>query len=141
MSETVSLTPTITRKGECNNCGWCCQFEGIARNVLLPEPGEAKVNPSDRQFYELRGGKTAPDGSITRYISHCFAPCSAHDTNKQTCKIYAARPTICQEFPSIPEQIEGTPCSYWFELSIGEEVVERRGGTGSPYSTPPMFNQ
>ena len=41
----------------------------------------------------------------------------------------------------MPEQIEGTPCSFWFEIrdDVTGEVLERRGGLDSTYPTPPRF--
>lgn len=128
----------MLRRGECNNCGWCCQFEGIHRNVAAPSAGGALLHPDDRRFYELRGG-TSPDGGKTvRYLVHAFAPCSNHDKDGKRCKDYAGRPTTCVDFPSVPAQIEGTPCSHWFEMEV-DGAIERRGGAGSPYPTAAVF--
>lgn len=128
----------MERRGECNSCGWCCQYEGIHRNVVSPAPGEEFVSLSDRRFYELRGGRVIADGRRVLYVVQAFAPCSAHDNDGKRCTTYDDRPDICREFPSVPEQIEGTPCSHWFESDEAGEIV-RRGGTGSPYATPPRF--
>lgn len=130
----------MERRGECNHCGWCCQFEGVHRNVVEPAAGQATVHPSDRRFYELRGGQSVEGGRVVRYLMHAFAPCSAHVKEEKRCLAYADRPDICQEFPSIPEQIEGTPCSHWFEETVEGRVVQR-GGEGSPHSTPPRFQR
>lgn len=114
------------RMGECNNCGWCCQFNGVHRNVV-------EIETADLSFFKLRGGVETPNGNIL-YLAHEFLPCSAHNKECNKCKIYENRPQTCQEFPQIPEQIEGTPCSYWFEKD-----GEKRGGAGSPFPTPPRF--
>lgn len=125
-----------TRKGECNNCGWCCQFEGVYFNTAETADG-APLSASDQKFYELRGGRVLNEGRIIRYLIHAYAPCSAHDQEKQTCSVYDERPDICRAFPSSPEQVEGTPCSFWFEGTTDTGDVVRRGGVESPYPTQP----
>lgn len=115
------------RKGECNNCGWCCQFNGIHRNVVQAGTG-------DIDFLKLRGGRLLDTGEVL-YIAYEYAPCKEHDISCSKCKIYDNRPTTCQEFPQEPGQIEGTPCSFWFE----DEKGNKRGGDGSPHPTPPIF--
>ena len=127
------------RMGECNGCGWCCQFEGVQRNIVLPQEGTQKIDMSDRKFYELRGGITNKEETQVRYVAWVHLPCSAHDQTKKCCTIYDDRPNICRDFPQTPEQIEGTPCSYWFELKNGDKIL-RRGGQSSPYPSSPVFN-
>jgi Fe-S-cluster containining protein len=97
------------------------------------------ATPDQEKFYLLRNGVKGEDGKI-RLVTHSFAPCAAHDPVKLRCTIYDDRPDVCRAFPSMPDQIEGTPCSYWFE-AVDEEgsVVERRGGLGSPHPSPPRF--
>lgn len=128
----------MKKNGECNHCGWCCQFEGIHRNVVLPQDGSTTIDVTDQEFYKLRGGRADPDGRFVLYVMQAYVPCSAHNTTNMNCGIYENRPTICKEFPSKPEQIEGTPCSYWFEEIIDGKSI-KRGGHGSPYPTPPVF--
>jgi Fe-S-cluster containining protein len=128
----------MERKGECNHCGWCCQFDGVHRNIVSPPDGVPQLHPSDRKFYELRGGQSPDGGRTIRYLVQAYAPCSAHDKERKRCTIYDDRPLSCTEFPSIPGQIEGTPCSFWFEDVVDGAVV-RRGGQGSPHPTPPAF--
>lgn len=123
----------MERRGECNGCGWCCQFEGIHRNVA--GSGPLGLLSDERRFYELRGGSSPDGGQTVRYLVHAYAPCSNHDKDAKRCTDYANRPDICREFPSVPGQIEGTPCSHWFE----DEHGNRRGGEGSPYPTPALF--
>lgn len=125
------------RKGECNNCGWCCQFEGVYRNIAQTPDG-SPLSESDRRFYAMRGGVTHDGGKTIRYLVHAFMPCDAHDQEAKTCTVYEDRPTICRNFPASPEQVEGSPCSYWFETVVDGEIV-RRGGGESPYPTEPQF--
>lgn len=130
----------MVRFGECNNCGWCCQFDGIHRNVVEHLDGNDMIHESDQQFYRLRGGKIIDGGKRILYVVQSYAPCSAHNQMDLKCKVYDNRPISCQEFPSTPEQIEGTPCSYWFETEINGKLI-RRGGGGSPYPSPPVFSK
>jgi len=124
----------MERRGECNHCGWCCQFEGVRRNVVRAPDG-GLVHPDDVHFYTLRGGRVTSDGRAVLYVVYDSAPCSAHHVNK-SCSIYENRPLTCQEFPSAPAQIEGTPCSHWFEEVVDGKIVR---GEGSLYPTPPVF--
>jgi Fe-S-cluster containining protein len=126
--QTAVTISGVTRRGECNHCGWCCQFLGVYRTTVDDESAEAE------RFYSLRHGVKCADGKL-RLLTHQFAPCTAHDTVQTRCTIYDDRPETCRVFPSTPEQIEGTPCSHWFE---GEDGT-KRGGLGSPYPTPPRF--
>lgn len=126
---------TLRRGGDCNHCGWCCQFMVIHRMTVPSED----VNAESARFYAMRKGNLGPDGKI-RIVLHGFAPCSAHDAPAARCKEYDARPEACRLFPQLPEQIEGTPCSYWFDaVDDAGQVLERRGGLGSPYPSPPRF--
>lgn len=118
----------MIRKGECNQCGWCCEFMEIQRITISEQQA---LTPDIEYFYLLRNGIKCNDGKI-RLISHQFIPCNNH-INKN-CNKYIERPDFCKMFPTIPEQIEGTPCSYWFELD-----GINRGGLGSPYPTAPKF--
>lgn len=120
---------TITRQGECNNCGWCCQFNGAHRNVVA-------LADADVAFYALRGAKQT--GGHVLYLAHEYLPCSAHADSK--CSIYEDRPETCRAFPEVPGQIEGTPCSYWFEEVADDGTITRRGGSGSPHPAPPRFH-
>jgi len=97
------------------------------------------VTAESEKFYALRNGNKGPDGKI-RFVVHGFAPCSEHDSQAAKCKSYESRPEACRVFPSLPEQIEGTPCSHWFE-AVDEmgQIRERRGGLGSPFPSPPRF--
>ena len=121
-----------TRQGECNGCGHCCIFVGNSTINFPIEEGK----PLDLAYITVRGfqvqegltGKPSIMGDVLLY-----APCPKHDTEKKCCKIYETRPQNCQEFPMQPEQITHTPCSYWFERMREDGVMERVGGSGSPY--------
>src|SRR3990167_5015063 len=100
----------LARHGECNHCTWCCQFIVIERVTIAP----SKLTPDEINFYQLRGGQLGADGHL-RVVQHAFVPFSLHDRAAGRCTSYAPRPQVCSPFPTLPEQIEGTPCSYWFE--------------------------
>ncbi len=123
---------TITRLGDCNGCGWCCQFVVIQR-ITTPV-----VSEDEARFYSLRGGMRGADGRF-RLVQHAFVPCQAHDNEAKRCLAYDDRPEVCRVFPTSPDQIEGTPCTHWFEWAKEDGTVERRGGLGSPHPTPPRF--
>ena len=131
------------RKGVCNGCGWCCEYTSINRHRLDPPPGG--FTPTDIRYHLLRGALAVEDEERPGKVSHfhlltsSFARCSAFDTENRNCSIYDQRPAICRVFPQIPEQIEGTPCSYYFEVTDATGRVFRRGGNGSLYPTPPTF--
>jgi Fe-S-cluster containining protein len=94
--------------------------------VLDREPGQ----DLDPAFWRLREPVLATAARVG-IIYHAFLPCSAHDPAAKACRAYDARPATCHAFPSEPGQVEGTPCSYYFE----QDGV-RRGGQGSPFPTP-----
>lgn len=89
----------LVRKGECNNCGYCCQ---VISRVELYFPTR------DAAFKKARG--ISPKG--TKWVD-VVDPCQHH--TGIGCAIHATRPQTCKDFPQTPEEIEGTPCSYWFE--------------------------
>ena len=99
---------------------------------------DAVLSDDVARFYELRNGVRGEDGKY-RLVVHGFAPCTLHDDAGKRCREYDARPESCRTFPSLPEQIEGTPCSHWFERTLPDGTTERRGGLGSPYPSPPRF--
>jgi len=124
------------RKGDCNSCGWCCQFLQVQRMTVLPHA----VTPDIARCYLLRNGVQTEDGSV-QIITHIFSPCQAHDAIGKKCTIYADRPEACKVFPTFPEQIEGSPCTYWFEKTGEDGSIERRGGLDSPHPSPPRFDK
>ena len=64
-----------------------------------------------------------------------FAPCKLHDMGNKRCLVYDHRPVTCRVFPETPEQIRGTPCSYWFEREV-DGATEKIGGNGAPSEVP-----
>jgi Fe-S-cluster containining protein len=108
--------PEWVRKGECNDCGWCC--ENVGRF-------EITAPPMDIEYLKVRGFRHTEHG-YTLAGDFC-SPCPAHIDNR--CSIYEDRPQTCKDFPEEPNRIVDTPCSYWFEDELGNKV----GGKGSPY--------
>lgn len=115
------------RKGECNHCGYCCIFAVNRVRLFIKEPNE-----QDKEFLAVRGFKFAatPQGIGWEAIAESYVPCPKHQENR--CSIYDKRPETCKLFPQFPEQIIGTPCSYWFEDQEGME--KSIGGDASPFS-------
>ena len=108
-----------TRYGSCSDCGWCCENLGrFAINVSSP----------DKHYLEVRGAKSTPLGLVIEGDFH--APCQYHVDNK--CGIYNDRPSTCVDFPSDPNEITHTSCTYSFERSV-DGTVEQLGGRGSPF--------
>ena len=130
------LTPPVTtpdgwtRRGECNHCGWCCEF--IGRRIFTitprPAPGQREI---DWDFLRVRGfNRTGVKASLPIGL---HAPCWEHDVAAQRCKIHDTRPATCRAFPERPEQIDGTPCSYYFERVQPDGAIEQVGGDGAPF--------
>lgn len=118
--------PKWIRKGECNNCGYCCVFAVNRTRLFIKEPNER-----DKEFLTVRGFKLAvtPMGVGLEIIADAYVPCPKHVNYR--CSIYDKRPEACRLFPEAPEQTLGTPCSYWFEDADG--VEQPIGGDASPY--------
>src|SRR5512136_128177 len=100
-----------TRHGDCNRCGYCCEFMGpVAMTTRVN--GEGRL---DKALWELRRPAVRDvSNREVLYIGHTYLPCSAHHL-PSTCTIYDTRPETCRTFPVHPDQIEETPCSHWFE--------------------------
>lgn len=101
---------TWVRKGECNGCGFCCRTIAL---VQLEFPNLL----SDPEFLKVRG--IAPNGVKTL---HVIDPCSQLSEDNK-CNIYEDRPKTCVDFPSEPDLVVDTPCSYWFENTETGEIV------------------
>ena len=99
------------RKGECNGCGFCCQSIAL---VELEFPNLL----ADPEFLKVRG--IQPNG---KKLLHIIDPCSKLDLQTNRCTIYENRPKTCRDFPSEPDLIVDTPCSYWFENTETGEIV------------------
>jgi Fe-S-cluster containining protein len=111
------------RHGECNHCGHCCTF--VAREVLVRTREEIRRDPA---FYTARGFAEVEVDGQPRHVLWAWlhAPCPQFTGGR--CGIQAVKPETCVAFPQRPQDIVGTPCSYWFERA-GVAV----GGTGSPF--------
>lgn len=92
----------------------------------------------DKPFYLARGFQPTEVDGARRYVLWAWldAPCPqlrteawAYGTHHR-CSIYETRPQTCQSFPRLPQDIVGTPCSYWFTQD-GEAI----GGLGSPHKS------
>lgn len=116
------------RSGECNHCGHCCQT--IAREALVREDGQ--VN-RDREYYVARGFRQATVDGRRQWVLFGWvaAPCPQHVEGR--CAMQASKPRTCREFPLVPLDVVGTPCSYWFSNG-----VVKLGGTGSPHPATEM---
>jgi Fe-S-cluster containining protein len=96
----------MIRRGECNDCGYCCR---VISTVELYFPTK------DAAFKEARG--ISPRG--TKQID-VIDPCQHH--TGIGCAIHTTRPQTCRDFPTNPEEIKNTPCSYWFEDEKGNRL-------------------
>lgn len=125
-----------TRQGECNHCGWCC--EKVAREAIVRTATQLQSDPA---FYAARGFKPMQVDGETKHVLFAWleAPCPQLRIEQipyglggmlpsSRCGIYETRPQTCADYPRLPVDIVGTPCSYWFERG-----TDRVGGTGSPF--------
>jgi len=121
------------RKGECTHCGYCCTVAVPEVTVAYPT---AKFQPSfSDDYWKVRGVKrtTTRDGTqLLQFTGILINPCPKLDASIPTapCTIYESRPDYCRTWPTVPEQIKGTPCTYWFE------EVEARDGHKSDRPLP-----
>lgn len=119
-----------TRRGECNHCGWCCQFSARSVAVVTGDDGAGLRDP---EYYRVRGFRLEWHAGVpiraTSLVQH-YQPCPQH--TGAGCALYADRPQTCRDFPWVPRQIVGTQCSYWFERD-DDGALKRVGGLGSPY--------
>lgn len=114
---------TWTRHGECNGCGFCCT--AFARQAIVRDASSV----ADPAFYRARGFKTVSVDGVDRLVLFAWLQAECPEHVDQSCRIYADRPRTCQEFPTVPADVVGTPCSYWFE-----QGPHRIGGSGSPHA-------
>lgn len=98
----------MIRKGECNDCGFCCVV--IARVEL-----QFTFENDDPRFKQIRG--IEPNG--TKQVD-VVDPCPQH--TGIGCRIHSTRPQTCRDFPTHVDEIRGSPCSYWFEDEEGNVI-------------------
>ena len=122
------VTTRWERHGTCNGCGHCCQFLG-ERVMTMTFTGQS--DEYDRRYLELRGIQIDTATRTGTKKIGIFLPCTAHDNAAKQCTVYETRPRTCRDFPWGPEQIAGTPCSFWFTRQVNgrEETI---GGDGAP---------
>ncbi len=119
------------RHGECNRCGWCC--EKIARDVLVRTDEQVA---RDAPYYAARGFKRLMVDGEPRHVLWAWieSPCpqlmkkSWYGGIDYRCRVQDDKPQTCTDFPRLPQDIVGTPCSYWFTQD-GKAL----GGSGSPH--------
>ncbi len=101
---------------------------------------DAHVAAHDPDFYRARGfERVQVEGGEYRHVLWAWldAPCPEMDTHIwpygkiSRCKIQSQKPKTCVEFPRLPQDVAGTPCSYWFTSDDGQAI----GGTGSPHAS------
>jgi len=121
-----------TRKGDCNGCGWCCQFVYFNVNLIMPVE---RCGTHEREYYQTRKLRLLHHGGeqCVQLNGQLWNPCQHHDNEAKQCKIYETRPQWCREFPTKPEHILSTPCSYYFSRELENGRIEYAGGDGSPY--------
>lgn len=84
----------------------------------------------DAIYYATRGFKRVRIGDETRHVLLVWVQSSCPEHTDDGCVIYRSRPQTCQDFPIVPLNIVGSPCSYWFEDDRGFKA----GGSGSPHN-------
>ena len=129
---------SFERKGECNHCGYCCLFIATEPHVLSFDRSNLrdKNGEFDEAHAHVRGlvhAANSPNPNELNVPAWFYSPCQAYNMDTLRCSIQAEKPRICQDFPWIPEQIVGTPCSYYFEKTNEAGVIFRQGGQGSPH--------
>lgn len=102
-----SKTPQVIRKGECNNCGYCC--------VVISRVKMDFSSMNDQPFFAARD---IPTDGIKWF--DVVDECKHHVDD--SCNIHSTRPQTCRDFPTNPEDIRDSPCSYWFEDEDGNRV-------------------
>ena len=132
VAPTAPQAPQWVRRGECNKCGWCCNFPFDAVALFFPNG-----DPRREEFLKVRGFEPAKDGGQNGLMAwgRVFMRCQHHQDDNG-CGIFdkPERPQMCHDFPEKPSQVSHTPCSYWFEDEAG--VEQPVGGNASPYPVP-----
>lgn len=129
---------TWTRQGECNHCGFCCLFLTAEPHMLTfnKETMKDKEGKYDAAHAQVRG-MAEQDGGEMVVPAWFYSPCTAFDTTELRCGIHEEKPQLCKDFPWLPSQVVGTPCSYYFEkTTTGPDLVIktlRQGGQSSPF--------
>ena len=125
---------TWKRQGECNGCGMCCLFLAVSPQEIsfTPEGLVGKDGQTDTHHTHVRGLVKGED-QLFHVPAWLYSPCSEYSLENMGCKIHETKPQTCKDYPWMPEQIVGTPCSYYFEKQNEAGVVFRQGGQASPY--------
>ena len=137
MMNQVTKQPNWIRKGECNNCGYCCRFPFDPLTLFFP-----KGDPLLEQFLKIRGFVEGHSDGQRGQGCHALAYQKCPHHIGERCDLWAKpeRPQLCHDFPSKPSQVVSTPCSYWFEDVDG--LASPIGGEASPFpSKEPGFTE
>ena len=124
---------TWKRQGECNHCGFCCLFLSnieVELNSTRAELVDTEGNVDEKHLH-VRGFERG-EGDAYHGKALFYSPCEEYNIHEMRCSIQASKPKTCVEFPAIPEQVLGTPCSYYFEECVDGHAA-RMGGDQSPY--------
>lgn len=124
-----------TRQGECNHCGYCCLFLATQAHMLALEKDGFRDQHGkfDEQHLKVRHVMT-DQAEPSKVVTHAwfYSPCSEFKVDELRCGIQETKPYTCSAYPWDPEQVIGTPCSYFFEKKQDDTTL-RIGGQGSPY--------
>lgn len=119
------------RKGECNGCGACCKalIQFRVRNISSKrlKDGRDLGNATDGKgvWAQIKKGKKRRTFQVTHIVPGEVTCSSLSPENK--CMVHLDKPTICEVWPVLPEQV--TPfkeCSYTFE-EIGRWPIPPSG--------------
>jgi len=146
-----------TRYGDCNHCGDCCRavaFHVTSVTQLSHPDTRTDSCLDDRDYWLTRGYTIDDEKQLAMLPVHFVHPCPKYvlprviheDVPEHgSCSIHDTKPTYCTLFPTRPDEIVHTRCSYWFERAVitvvGEGAtdtkaktdIQRVGGVGSPY--------
>jgi Fe-S-cluster containining protein len=81
---------------------------------------------SDVEYYRVRGFRIVHiDGVAVAARGTVWHRCDCPQHQENRCAIYPTRPKTCQDFPTSPDQIKGTPCTYRFVEEDADGAMER----------------
>jgi Fe-S-cluster containining protein len=106
-------TKTIKLQYDCTKCpGYCCSYPRIEVNAAdvkrLARHFDVDVEEAERRFTR----RYTSDEGVERILRHqkdeiYGSICRFFDTDKRRCTVYAARPTVCRQYPAVAK------CGYY----------------------------
>jgi uncharacterized protein len=106
--------PTSKLKFDCAKCpGYCCSYPRIEVTnkdlKRLAEHFDMDVAKAEKKFTRWYKDEDEGDERILRHQKDEIygTICRFFDTDKRRCTIYAARPSVCREYPG------GNSCGYY----------------------------